>query len=142
LAKWKKYVRNYGVELSVRDYFDLFWRRTQGEKVKIPKGMDDGFSEPQSCAEREIKALIDQWRAGEVARLEQDLFKQRRRLADAERILGTKPTKKATEEARIATAKDTQTQPSKAINRRRVRPSLRHDCHKPTDFAGVVPHAG
>jgi hypothetical protein len=94
LAEWKRYVRNYGVEISVRDYFDLFWRRTQGEKVKIPKGIEDGFREPETEAEaeREIQAVIDRWRAAEVSRLEQELFKQRRRLADAERALATKPT--------------------------------------------------
>jgi putative SOS response-associated peptidase YedK len=105
LAEWKRYVRSYGVEISVRDYFDLFWRRAQGEKVKIPKGLEDGFREPETEAERDIKALIDQWRAAEVSRLEQELFKQRRRLADAERALATKPTKKATDDSRIATSK-------------------------------------
>ncbi len=38
-------------------------------------------------------------------KLEQDLFKQRSRLADAERILQIKPTKAATENQRIATDK-------------------------------------
>ena len=39
----------------------------------------------------------------EVIRLEQDLFKQRKRLADAERTLQTKLTKAASESRRIAT---------------------------------------
>lgn len=108
LAGWKRYVRAYGVEISVRDYFDLFWRRSQGDKVKIPKGIEDGFLNPENDSEGEIKTLIDQWRASETVRLEQELFKQRRRLADAKRILATRPTKKATEDSRIAGGKVTQ----------------------------------
>lgn len=108
VAEWKKYRRHYGVELSVRDYFDLFWRRSHGDKVKIPKGLEDGFRDPETDAEREIKSLIDHWRASETLRLEQELFKQRRRLADAERALATKVTKKATEDERIASSKVSQ----------------------------------
>jgi putative SOS response-associated peptidase YedK len=108
IAEWKKYRRQYSVEISVRDYFDLFWRRGQGDKVKIPKGMEDSFSEPESDAERDITTLVDKWRAAETLRLEQELFKQRRRLADADRALATKPTMKAAEDNRIAASKVTQ----------------------------------
>jgi putative SOS response-associated peptidase YedK len=108
VAEWKKYRRAYGVEISVEDYFDLFWRRRMGEKIKIPKGIDDGFAEPENAREREIKALIDEWRSTESTRLEQELFKQRRRLADAQRILATKPTKKAADDQRIASSKTDQ----------------------------------
>jgi putative SOS response-associated peptidase YedK len=108
VAEWKKYRRHYSVEISVRDYFDLFWRRGQGDKVKIPKGMEDSFRKPESDAERDIQALIEQCRAAETSRLEQELFKQRRRLADADRALATKPTKKATDDNRIATSKVSQ----------------------------------
>lgn len=38
-------------------------------------------------------------------KFEEELFKQRKRLADAERILQSKPTKKAQEDQRIATDK-------------------------------------
>lgn len=107
-AEWKKYRRHYGVEISLREYFDLFWRRAQGEKIKIPKGMEDGFMQPETDAEAEVKAVIDRWREAEATRLEQELFKQRRRLADAERSLATKVTKKATDDQRIASDKVSQ----------------------------------
>ena len=43
--------------------------------------------------------------ADQTVKLEQDLFKQRKRLADSERTLQAKPTKSATESKRIATDK-------------------------------------
>lgn len=102
IAEWKRYVREYGVEIDVKEYFNLFWRRQQGEKVKTPKAMDDGFMRPQSPEEGQIAEAIAEWRAAETMRFEQELFKQRRRLADAERALSEKPTKKAAEDQRIA----------------------------------------
>ena len=56
--------------------------------------------------EREgIGAAIARWELGQVAALEHEIFKQRKRLADAERALATKPTKKAADDQRIATNK-------------------------------------
>jgi putative SOS response-associated peptidase YedK len=67
--------------------------------------MEEAFCEPQTEPKREIKALIGRFNAGQTTRLEQELFKQRKRLADAERTLQTKVTKAATESQRIATDK-------------------------------------
>jgi hypothetical protein len=64
--------------------------------------MDAAFSDPESDEEREIKTLIDAFDAEQATKLEQELFKQRKRLADAERTLQTKTTKAALESKRIA----------------------------------------
>lgn len=104
-ASYKKYVRHWGAEISVKDFFNLYWERSNGSKAKISKGMDAAFAEPKSEDERAIKALIDEFDAQQVAKLEQEIFKQRKRLADAERTLATKTTKAATESKRIATTK-------------------------------------
>jgi putative SOS response-associated peptidase YedK len=105
LAEYKRYVRDFGVIISLKDYFDIFWRRKTDPRIKIPKAVEDSFAEPTSDIEREIKALIDEHRAEQETRLQQELFKQRKRLADAERSLQGKPTKKALEDQRIATSK-------------------------------------
>ncbi len=65
--------------------------------------MDAAFANPQSDDERAIKALIGPFDAEQAAKLEQEVFKQRKRVADAERSLATKTTKAATESKRIAT---------------------------------------
>lgn len=93
--------------LALKAFFDLYWRRRQQPKppMRTPRVMDAQFTHPHSPEEREIHALIAEFDASQVSALEQDLFAQRKRLADAERALQTKVTKKAQEDQRIATAK-------------------------------------
>src|SRR5690606_7193022 len=74
--------------------------------------------------EREIEALIEAHDARVAGRLEQEVFKQKKRLADAERTLQTKTTKKALEDRRIATAKIDWAL-GKLADLRRTRPELR-----------------
>jgi len=105
VSDWRRYQRAYGAELSLEDFYELFWRRSQDGKVKVPKAMELAFAEPRDDIERRIKDLIDQFNAQEIVRVEQELFKQRKRLADAERSLQTKTTKTATESKRIAADK-------------------------------------
>ena len=105
LASYKKYVRQWGADVSMKDFVRLYWDRAQGAKIKIPKAMDAAFAQPQTDEERQIKQLIDRFNAEQTTRLEQELFKQRKRLADAERTLLTKTTKAASESKRIATDK-------------------------------------
>ena len=93
--------------LALKAFFELYWRRKQQPRppMRTPGVMDALFAHPRTPEEREIHALIAEFDAGQVAALEQDLFKQRKRLADAERALQAKATKKAQEDQRIATSK-------------------------------------
>lgn len=105
-ADYRKFVRMFGALMDIHEFARLFLERAEGvNKAKIPKAMEDAFGQPQTPAEREIKALIDRFNIDVTAKLEQDLFKQRKRLADAERSLQSKVTKAATESQRIATDK-------------------------------------
>jgi len=104
-SDYRKYVREFGADISLKQFFRLYWQRSQGAKVKIPKAMDAAFANPQTDEERQIKTLIDEYDAQQATKLEQELFKQRKRLADAERTLQTKTTKAALESKRIATDK-------------------------------------
>jgi putative SOS response-associated peptidase YedK len=105
-ADYTRFVRTFGARISIRDFFDIYWYRAREDtKLKIPKVIDTMFAAPSDEHEREIAALIDEHNTAEAARVEQELFKQRKRLADAERTLATKMTKGATESKRIATDK-------------------------------------
>lgn len=106
-AEYKKYVRLFGADISLKDYFDTYWRRLNEPeaRLKIPKAMDFDFAEPATEDERQIKSAIDAFNVRQTAEFEQELFKQRKRLADAERTLLTKTTKAATESKRIAASK-------------------------------------
>jgi putative SOS response-associated peptidase YedK len=105
VSDWRRYQRAYGAELSLEDFYELFWRRSQDGRLKIPKAVELAFSEPGNETERRIQVLVDQFNAQEAVRLEQELFRQRKRLADAERSLQAKATKTATESRRIASDK-------------------------------------
>jgi putative SOS response-associated peptidase YedK len=104
-ADYRKYVKMFGAQMDIREFARLYWERAEGSKAKIPKAMDVPFLEPQNEDEHQIKEFVDRFNAEQANTLEQDLFKQRKRLADAERMLQMKETKAATESQRIATDK-------------------------------------
>lgn len=104
-ADYRRYVKMFGAQMDIREFARLFWERAEGSKAKIPKAMEDAFLHPDNDDERQIKEFIDRFNTGQANTLEQDLFKQRTRLADAERALQIKVTKAATESRRIATDK-------------------------------------
>jgi putative SOS response-associated peptidase YedK len=104
-ADYRRYVKMFGAQMDIREFARLFWERADGSKAKIPKAMEAPFTDPQNDDERQIKEFIDRFNIEQAATVEQDLFKQRTRLADAERALQTKVTKAATESRRIATDK-------------------------------------
>lgn len=106
-AEYNAFVRLYNSRLDIKAFYELYWRRKkkQGPLLKIPKAMDAWFAQPRSDEEREIKALIDEFNGEQATSFEQELFRQRKRLADAERTLQTKTTKTAMESKRIATDK-------------------------------------
>ncbi|KVP75372.1 SOS response-associated peptidase family protein [Burkholderia ubonensis] len=104
-ADYRKYVKRFGAHLDLAEFERLYRERLTGSKAKVPKAVDDAFSNPASEDERALKALVEQFNALQVTQLEQVLFKQRERLAKAERTLQTKLTKAATESKRIATDK-------------------------------------
>jgi len=104
-ADYRKYVHHWGADLSIRDFVRIYWNRQQNPSIRIPKGMDAAFVEPRSDDAREIRSFIDAFDAQQATKLEQELFRQRKRLADSERTMLTKTTKAATEGKRIATDK-------------------------------------
>lgn len=104
-ADHRTFVRMFGAQISIRQFVDMFYRRKQDGKLKVPKGMEEAFAHPTSPEEHEIHALIQEHRAERALKFEQELFTQRKRLVEAERQLQTKVTKKATEDVRIATSK-------------------------------------
>ncbi|WP_341313574.1 SOS response-associated peptidase family protein [Paraburkholderia sp. IMGN_8] len=136
-ADYRKFVRMFGATMSIKEFARLFFERAEGSKAKIPKAMEDAFSEAQSDAEREVKALIDRFNAEQVTKLEQDLFKLRARLADAERSLQTKVTKATTESRRIATDKIAWTL-GKLEDIRRTEPQARDSRIFPGHYAPVM----
>lgn len=102
---YRKYVRAYGADINFEDFVRLYFDRQANARIKISKAMDAAFADPQTDVERRIGALIDEWDDAQKAKLEQEVFRQRKRLADSERLLLAKTTKSALESRRIAADK-------------------------------------
>ncbi|QIK81525.1 hypothetical protein G7069_07930 [Lysobacter sp. HDW10] len=99
---YKKYVRDYGAEISIQEFARIFWH---GENAKVPKAMLHAFDDPHTAWERDLKAGADALVKAQAAKYEQALFTQKTRLNKAVNALKVKETKKAAEDQRIATSK-------------------------------------
>lgn len=104
-ADYKKYVRLYGADVSVKEFFELYWLRAQGEKVSVLGGMDAAFKDAPGADEQRIWQLVEQHHARLRAGLQEELAKQQERLETAELSLSRKLTKTAAESKRVATNK-------------------------------------
>lgn len=94
-AAYDKFVRLFGATMSVREFYEILYRRSHDPeaKIKVPKAMEPAFEHPATDAELEIKEFVDKFNTAEATPVERELFAQRKRLADAERTLVTKTTK-------------------------------------------------
>ena len=101
-AAYMKYLRETGAEMDIDQFVEIFGARVSDSSIRIPRAVERWFDEPKNDGERKIKESIDQFRAAEITKLEREVFAQKKRLADAERTLASKPTKAAAESQRIA----------------------------------------
>jgi putative SOS response-associated peptidase YedK len=99
------YLRQLGATPDFAQIEEIFRERLTAPSLRIPRGFERNFDTPASEPERRIRALIDQYRNASINKYEQEVFAQKRRLADAERKLKTKSTKAALNEQRIASSK-------------------------------------
>jgi len=94
-----------GSKLSVKAFFDAYWKRKLQPMLMFPKAMDALFAHPANDEERAIRALIDEYDAQNAFTYQGMLFKQRARLVTATRAIEKKTTKKALNDQRVATDK-------------------------------------
>jgi putative SOS response-associated peptidase YedK len=136
-----RYLRETGAEMDIDQFVEIFGARVSDSSIRIPRAVERWFDEPKTDGERRIKAFIDQFTAAETTKLEREVFAQKKRLADAERTLASKPTKAAAESKRIATDKI-----DKAITRldrlKAVKPHPAEARIFPLNFAPIVMQVG
>ena len=101
----KDLARQFSATMDYSEVERLLMERLGGRPIRLARGFEWNFSNPQTPQERRIADLDAEYRAKKVAELEQDIFKQKKRLADAQRKLKVKETKSALNEQRIATSK-------------------------------------
>lgn len=106
-SEYRKYVRVVGRDdaLDMKAFFQKYWGRVTDSSIKIPKAFDSWFANDPDPHANNIRQAIAEWSEDQATKLEQELFKQKKRLVEAERMLQTKTTKKALEDQRIATDK-------------------------------------
>ena len=104
-ASFRTYVRRLGARADLEAFHTLFERRSADPRIKVPKALEADFLEPHNGEEAAIAQVITSFHKDQAQRWEQELFKQRKRLADAQRQLRNRITKAATESQRIASAK-------------------------------------
>lgn len=97
--------RHFSATLDYSEVERLMMERLAGRPIRIARGFEWNFSTPQTAEEKRIKQLDAEYRARKVTEFEQELFKQKKRLADAQRKLKVKETKTALNEQRVATSK-------------------------------------
>ncbi len=105
-ADYDRYVRQYGATISLEEFALNVWiAPDKPKKKRRPKAMEDWLRTINDRKAQAIWQEIVRQRAEREAELQQELFKQKKRQADAERALQTKQTKKAQEDLRISTDK-------------------------------------
>jgi putative SOS response-associated peptidase YedK len=97
--------RHFAATLDYSEVERLMMERLAGRPIRLARGFEWNFSNPGSAEERRIHELDADYRSKKLAELEQEVFKQKKRLGDAERKLKVRQTKAALNEQRIATSK-------------------------------------
>jgi len=108
-AKIQQHLRSlakrFGADVDSALFEQLFERRLEDDGLKVARALEANFDQPKDAVEQRIHAMIEIYRERAARTWETDLFKQKKRLADAQRSLAQKETKKARDDVRIATAK-------------------------------------
>lgn len=97
--------RRYGAEVAWELFEELFRQRIDDNDIQFARSLDVHVLQMAAEQARASQAYIEQYRTNQARVWEQELFKQRKRLADARRKLQLKETKAARNDERIATAK-------------------------------------
>jgi putative SOS response-associated peptidase YedK len=97
--------KRYGAEVAWELFQDLFRRRLDDDGVQFSRALDVHVMQMTEEKARVSQEYIEQYRAKQARAWEQELFKQRKRLVDAQRKLQIKETKAARNDERIATEK-------------------------------------
>lgn len=140
-AAYQKLVRMTAAALSLQEFAALCAHDPGKKQPRTPKAMDDAFRTGESPVELAVWAEVEQWNRAEATILEQQLFANRKRLADAERALQVNETEKAREDMRIAGNKIERAK-ARLADLQRVEPKDRDSRIFPGVYAPVIVSEG
>jgi len=102
-AEFKQFKRQFGAVMDLKTYVKTFWwDRGLNPFAKAPRAL---VRELMEVGPPELQANLREADAEAIAALEQEIFAQTRRVADAQRKLETKVTKKSETDVRVGSAK-------------------------------------
>ncbi len=106
-ADLEECLREYDAFLDVNAFELLFSERVNNPSagIRFPIAIDRYFLQSENRNEGRIREAINTYRAVKIPEWEQEIFKQRKRYADAERTLKNRHTKKAESDLRISSRK-------------------------------------
>lgn len=99
--RYREYVRRFGADIDIHEFVRRYGQRARGERVPTARALDLAILADPDPVWAPVQALIRQADAAEEAALQQTVFAQRRRVAEAERRLRARETRKALEDVRI-----------------------------------------
>lgn len=91
--------------VDIEMFAALFERRAAGADIKLAKGLEANFLNPQNAAAKQIAQHIAAYQAATAGKWQIELFNQKTRHTDAERKLMSRVTLKAQDELRITANK-------------------------------------
>ena len=97
--------KRYGAEVAWEMFEELYLKRLDDDDVLTARALDVYVMRMQSSAAQKCQSYIEAYRTKQAGIWERELFKQRKRLVDAQRKLQTKETKAARKDERVATDK-------------------------------------
>jgi putative SOS response-associated peptidase YedK len=97
--------KRYSAEVAWELFEELFRRRVDDDGIQFARALDVHVMQMADGKAGRSQEYIEQYRARQARVWEQELFKQRKRLVDAQRKLQIKETKAARSDERIATEK-------------------------------------
>jgi putative SOS response-associated peptidase YedK len=97
--------RHYGAEVAWELFQELFHQRLDDPDIQFARSLDVHVLQMADAQARPSQDYIEQYRTQQARVWEHELFKQRKRLVDAQRKLQLKETKAARNDERIATDK-------------------------------------
>ena len=106
-AAYLRYLRETGAEMDIDQFVEIFGARVSRILAFASRAPSSaGSMNRKMMASGRSRNSSISIAPAEITKLEREVFAQKKRLADAERTLASKPTKAAAESKRIAAQQD------------------------------------